>query len=144
MEGVGVRLWMATTLLAGLSSCAVEDPRPTGSPAGPDALDVRAVDHDGDGKVLLRGRVIDNVPGCEVDAACLLRLEVDGSVTSVVYHFGEWPPCENAAAVSQGTVTRKGERVEVHAGISEGNQLTTCTSSEFYIRPLTDSTPASR
>lgn len=144
MPGIGVRLWMAMTLLAGLSSCTVEDPRPTSPPAGSDALDLPAVDQDGDGKVLLRGRVIDNVRGCEVDAACLLRLEVDGRVTSVVYHFGEWPPCEHSADAHQGTEARKGERVEVHARIIEGNQLTTCTSSEFYIRPLTDSMPPSR
>lgn len=129
-----VRLASVVLLVAGMSSCTPGRERHAGPPAGTTTLDVRALDDDGDSKVLFSGRVVENVRGCEVDIACILRIEVDGLTTSVVYHFGEWPPCGNAAAIRQGIDVIEGEMVEVYAGIVDGDELTTCTSTEYYIR----------
>lgn len=126
---------LIVVLAAGMLSCRPERERQARPPAGT-TLDVRALDTDGDGRILFRGRVVENMRGCEVDAACILRIEVDGVQTSVVYHWGEWPPCENAAAIRQGEEVGEGELIEVHAGIRNGDDLTTCTSSEFYIRRI--------
>lgn len=83
---------LIVVLAAGMLSCRPERERQAGPPAGTTTLDVRALDTDGDGRILFRGRVVENMRGCEVDAACILRIEVDGAQTSVVYHWGEWPP----------------------------------------------------
>jgi hypothetical protein len=123
-------------LAAGMLSCSPERERQARPPAGTTTLDVVALDADGDRKILFSGRVVENVRGCEVDVACILRIEVGGLQTGVVYHSGEWPPCENPAAIRQGAEVREGELIEVYAGIVDGNELTTCTSSEFYIRRI--------
>lgn len=123
-------------LAAGMLSCSAERERQAGLPGGTTTLDVRALDADGDSKILFSGHVVENVRGCEVDVACILRIEVDGVQTSVIYHWGEWPPCDNPAAIRQGAEVSEGELIEVYAGIVDGDELTTCTSSEFYIRRI--------
>jgi hypothetical protein len=130
------RLSSVAVLAAGMLSCSPAREQQAGAPAGTTTLDVRALDADGDSKILFRGRVVENVRGCEVDVACYLRVAVDGLQTTVVYHSGEWPPCGNSAAIRQGEAVRKGELIEVNAGIVDGDKLTTCTSSEFYIRRI--------
>lgn len=130
------QLSSVAVLAAGMLSCNPERERHRGQPADDTTLDVRALDTDGDSKILFSGRVVENVRGCEVDVACILRIDVDGLQTNVVYHFGEWPPCENPAATRQGAAVREGELIEVYAGIVDGDELTTCTSPEFYIRGM--------
>ncbi len=100
------------------------------------ALDLNALDADADGKVHLKGLVIQNLRGCDRDAACVLKVEISGFQTAVVYHYGEWPPCENTKAIEQGSDAVEGELVEVYAEIVKGGSLDTCPSAEYYIRRL--------
>ena len=98
-------------------------------------MTIRALDTDADGRVVLRGQVVENSRACELDAACVLTVDVNGLQINVVYHFGEWPPCENEGAIRQGLEVHKGEWIEVYAEVSEGGDLVTCGSSDYYIRP---------
>lgn len=131
------RLFVFVSLvILGLMGCTRANDEQHRSTTKFQPLDVRARDNDGDGKVTLAGRIVENIRGCEIDVACVLIIEVDGFTTSVVYHFGEWPPCENIGASRHGEAVEAGEHVEVFAGIFEGDELTTCTSPEFYIHSI--------
>lgn len=123
-------------VIAGAASCTQRDNQEDHLTTNTKSVDLSALDTDSDGKVLLSGRIIENVRDCEIDVACFLFIDVDGLQTNVVYHFGEWPPCDNIDAIRSGEAVEEGELVEVYAAIDEGNELTTCTSSEFYIRRI--------
>ena len=117
-------------------SCSLGRDEPVGQTDARGFLNVRGLDTDGDTKIVIKGFVLENNFGCDVDVACFLRIEVEGLETSVTYHYGEWPPCENTSAIRQGLAALEGELVEVYAEIVDGDWLTTCSSSEFYIRSL--------
>lgn len=123
-------------LLVGIRSCALGGDQHAVPPAGYSAVDVYALDADGDNEVQFTGLVLENVRGCEVDAACVLRIAVEGGEINVMYHYGEFPPCENTEAVRQGEAIEEGAQVEVYAGIVEGGELSTCDSPEFYVHEV--------
>lgn len=127
---------LITFVIAGIAGCAQRNNEEDRLTTSLQPVDVRALDTDSDGRVLLTGRIIENVRDCEVDVACLLVIDIDGFKANVVYHFGEWPPCDNIEAIRSGEAVEDGELVEVFAGIIEGNELTTCTSPEFYIHSI--------
>jgi hypothetical protein len=85
---------------------------------------------------MFQGVILENDHGCEVDAQCVLRINVDGTEVKTVYHYGEWPPCENAGASEEGFGLVAGDRVEIHAGITDEGDLSTCGAMEFYIRKI--------
>ena len=129
-------LLLSLLLVALSSSCSVgaadsDRPRRT-----IESLDTRALDTDDDGKVIVRGLVIENDHGCRTDSLCLLRIETEGGEVAVIYHYGEWPPCPNTEAIRQGSQISEGDSVEVFAAIVEGGSLVTCESSEYYVRRL--------
>jgi hypothetical protein len=97
---------------------------------------IRALDTDGDGKIIVQGLVVANDRGCEVDVSCVLRISSNNSEFNVVYHYGEWPPCENAEATKQGFGVVTGDRVEVHGAITASGDISTCDSTDFYVRKI--------
>jgi hypothetical protein len=102
----------------------------------PPVGDLSRLDPDGDGEVTFQGVVVENNPGCEVDAACFLRVRLDGRAVTVLYHYGEWPPCDNGEAITQGFAVTEGDKVEIAGTISEGGAVSTCESNAYYIRKL--------
>ncbi len=102
----------------------------------PPAGDLSWLDPDGDEAVTFQGVVVENNSGCEVDAACFLRVRVDGRAVTVIYHYGEWPPCDNGQATIQGFAVAEGDRVEIAGTISTGSEVSTCESEAYYIEKL--------
>jgi len=123
-----------------LSACGRSGLQPENPPATPPPAEaqsiIRALDTDGDGTITFQGVVLENDHGCEVDGWCVLRIGVDGSEFDVVYHYGEWPPCQNTRASEQGFGMVSGNRVEVEAGITDEGDLSTCDRTEFYIKKI--------
>ena len=123
-----------------LSACGRSGLQPKNPPVTPPPAEVkaavRALDTDGDGTITFQGVVLENDHGCEVDGWCVLRIDVDGHEFDVVYHYGEWPPCQNNRASQQGFGIVAGDRVEVHAGITDDGDLSTCDKMEFYIKKM--------
>jgi hypothetical protein len=123
-----------------LSACGRSGLQPENLPATPPPAEVkaavRALDMDGDGTITFQGVVLENDHGCEVDGWCVLRIDVDGHKFDVVYHYGEWPPCENTEVSGQGFRAVAGDRVEVQAGISDEGDLSTCDEMKFNIRKI--------
>ncbi len=89
------------------------------------------------GEVSFRGLVLENVPQCEVDGICLLRVRAKGQVVTVIYHYGEWPLCENNRATTQGFTMAPGDDVEIFGAIYEGSSVSTCDSERYFIRKVT-------
>lgn len=85
---------------------------------------------------VVSGVVIENSLGCEVDVACFVRLLSGEEEIAVIYHYGEWPPCNNVEAIHAGIALEKGDRVEVLGRIEEGGEFSTCESEAYYIRSL--------
>ena len=123
-----------------LSACDQSGIQLGNTPATPSPTEVkaiiRALDTDGDGMIMFQGLVLENDRGCEVDAWCVLRISVDGSEFDTIYHYGEWPPCENIEASEQGFGVVAGDRVEIHAAITDDGDLSTCDRTEFYIKKI--------
>jgi hypothetical protein len=80
--------------------------------------------------------VLENAKGCEVDVSCMLRVLMDGAVVGVVYHYGEWPPCQNSEAIEQGFAVVEGDQVEVYGALTESGEITTCDAKEYYIEKV--------
>jgi hypothetical protein len=123
-----------------LSACSQSGGQPDNTPPTLSPADVkvtvRALDTDADGTIMFQGVIVENNYRCEVDAQCVLRINVDGTEFNTVYHYGEWPPCANSEASEQGFRMVAGDRVEVHAGITDDGDLSTCDDKEFYIRKI--------
>lgn len=85
----------------------------------------------------IRGVVVENNLGCTLDVACFLRVEANDSVVTVVYHYGEWPPCQNEAATEFGLRVGVGANVEIFGRLESDGSFSTCDSPYYYIRSLT-------
>lgn len=86
-------------------------------------------------ELTVRGRVIENDLGCDLNVACFLRVETDGHEAVVLYHYGEWPPCSNEPAIRAGLLVGEGDTIEAFGIVGEeGGYLSTCESAEYYIR----------
>ena len=88
------------------------------------------------GETVFQGVVAKNDKGCEVDGWCLLEVTIEENVVLVVYHFGEWPPCENDGATTEGFSVSVGDRVEIYGAVYEGQTISTCADQRFYIQKL--------
>lgn len=91
---------------------------------------------DPDGDVRFQGTVIENNPGCEADGVCFLQVRLDVYALMVIYHYGEWPLCDNVEATLQGFEVAKGDDIEILGMISEENIISTCESEAYYIRKV--------
>ncbi len=92
-----------------------------------------------DGEVTVRGVVIENVRRVHVDGHGILRIRPYGEnvrVVNVIYFYGEFPPCQNDQATTQGLEVRVGEEVEVFGKPTGDAQISTCDASEYYIKRL--------
>ena len=88
---------------------------------------------------IVGGRVIENNLGCEMNAACYLRLLVDGDEIRIVYHYGEWPRCNNSETAREAIKIGVAAEVEVLGRWTEldGDRfLSTCDSPDYYIRVI--------
>ncbi len=123
-----------------LFSCGKSGPlqgiEPTDVSAEQARATIRAFDTDRDGKVSLEGLVIENVKGCEVDVSCMLMVHTDSTKVNVIYHYGEWPPCQNSKATEQGFAIVEGDQVVVYGALTQGGELSTCDATEFYIKKV--------
>jgi hypothetical protein len=136
------RYLLALAALLLITSCTPPDRDELNNPPGDDQPVsppmLSALDPDGDGQVTFQGVVVENNFGCEVDAACFLRVRIDSQAVTVVYHYGEWPPCENGEATLQGFEVSVGDKVEVAGTISDGSGVSTCESDAYYIKKLVE------
>ena len=86
--------------------------------------------------VKFEGVVIENDLGCEIDISCVLSLKVDDYTVKVIYHYGEFPRCDNDEASIQGMSLSEGDSVEVYAGFNEEGYLSTCESQGYYLKKI--------
>ena len=63
-------------------------------------------------------------------------LIANNSHYKVTFHYGETPPCENAAAFEAGRAVLLGTIVEVFGSITAKGDISTCDSLDYYIREL--------
>lgn len=102
------------------------------------ALKIESLHPNTDGEVKFQGSVMENDLGCEVDGLCLLRVLVQEQMVTVIYHYGEWPPCENGQATQQGFEISPNDQVEVFGSVYEENAISTCDSESYYIRKISN------
>ena len=87
-------------------------------------------------EITVRGVVLENDHGCEVDGWCLFRLDAGGEQVMVVYHFGWTPPCLNQGAGDVASGLELGDRVEVFGRVNEEGTFSTCGSDAYYVQIL--------
>lgn len=107
-RGLGPLVLLLVVAVAGCTS-----PPGDGSEGGSPGSDGLSTYEEG---ALVVGRVLDNVPGCEVDGTCSLRIAFADTTVTGVYGTGERPapPCEIARGVSDLAFTlRPGDRIRV-------------------------------
>ena len=89
----------------------------------------------GEEKVVI-GLVLENRLGCMADATCSLFLRVNGQELKVVYQWGgEVVPCTNQAS-EQGFEINEGDEVEVFGNVLAEDKISTCDSTDYYIRRI--------
>jgi uncharacterized RDD family membrane protein YckC len=91
-------------------------------------------------EAIIRGLVLENNLGCEMDAECYLTVssEKDGPMR-VIYHYGEMPPCTNTKIIPEAMKLKVGDKVEVLGNYtidSRIKSLSTCNSKNYYIRTI--------
>jgi hypothetical protein len=84
----------------------------------------------------IRGSVIENDLGCFRDLDCALRVSVDSIVIRVVYGVGRGKSCVNTASSKEGTSIQQGDSVEIFGKVTGRTTMSTCDSSQYYIRRL--------
>ena len=87
-----------------------------------------------DEETVIKGVVTGKNLGCHLDLPCFLRIIANSREIVVIYHFGEYPRCLNQAAVDFGEEAVVGDEVEVFGKVMAGNEISTCDSTDYYIR----------
>ena len=62
--------------------------------------------------------------------------KVKEQMVTVIYHYGEWPPCENSEATQQGFEVTPGDKVEIFGSVYEGDAISTCESEGYFYRNI--------
>ncbi|GEM_PF-7075090 len=83
--------------------------------------------------VTLRGVVVENIQNCAVDGRCILRIDTTEGIRSVIYHYGEYPPCFNREAIQTGGEMQVGDQVEAVGMVVAQQAISTCESETYRI-----------
>src|SRR5215831_6281301 len=112
-------LFLGVSLTAG--GCR-EAPHPLSlAPATSDHLKVNS-----DGTANVTGIVLENNHGCEVDAACYLRLQVEDKEVWVIYHPGEGEyRIANKEMLSRAAKVKQGAHVQAYGKHNKRDTLDT-------------------
>jgi len=93
-------------------------------------------------EVVVRGKVLENVTACVVDADCYLRVEIEGNKIVVPYGYGrniDGRYCVEGS-VQEAFDVKKGSEVEISGIVISEAEISPCDSSSYYIRTLNDDT----
>ncbi len=85
-------------------------------------------------EITIQGIIIENNLGCRVDLHCYLRVRVGNQEIKVIYHYGEWPPCQNERTADEAEMLNIGQEVKVYGIITGQNEISTCDSQDYYVQ----------
>ena len=95
-----------------------------------------------DGTATVTGIVLENNHGCEVDAACYLRLQVKDKEVWVIYHPGEGEyRIANKEMLNRASRVKQGAHVEAYGKHNKRGTLDAIeiySSDTYYVHVLTD------
>jgi len=84
----------------------------------------------------IKGMVVENDHGCDVDGYCILHVVSEGKKFYVIYHKG-WGTCENMEASNLAYSLKKDDKIEIYGEVENSNTITVCNSEDTYIIRLT-------